>query len=159
MTRGPISEQRLSIDGDGLVVLELKCAFSDGTTHELFEPEDFIAPLAALVLRPRSHLVRYRGLFAPNAQRASTHRARVTAAKAEPTRVSALTILLSVPLSAAIGRLWPRPCQKSERGEIALRKCPQTHYIAVHRSLSPRLSIELLVKRFLERLLKPPVKR
>jgi hypothetical protein len=30
--------ERLSVDGDGLVVLELKRAFSDGTTHVLFEP-------------------------------------------------------------------------------------------------------------------------
>ena len=66
MARGPISEQRLSIDGDGLVVLELKRAFTDGTTHELFEPQDFIARLAAPVPRPRAHLMRYHGLFAPN---------------------------------------------------------------------------------------------
>jgi hypothetical protein len=34
----------------------------------LFEPLDFIARLAALVPRPRTHLVRYHGLFAPNAK-------------------------------------------------------------------------------------------
>jgi hypothetical protein len=33
MARGPIAQERLSVDGDGLVVLELKRAFSDGTTH------------------------------------------------------------------------------------------------------------------------------
>jgi hypothetical protein len=49
--RGPIAQQRLSLDGDGLVVLELKRAFSDGTTHVLFESQDFIARLAALVPR------------------------------------------------------------------------------------------------------------
>jgi len=43
MARPPIAEERLSVDGDGLVVLELKRAFSDGTTHVLFEPHDFIA--------------------------------------------------------------------------------------------------------------------
>jgi hypothetical protein len=51
-----------------LVVLELKRAFSDGTTHVLFEPHDFIARLAALVPRPKAHLVRYHGVFAPNAR-------------------------------------------------------------------------------------------
>ena len=35
MARGPIAQERLSVDGDGLVVLELKRAFSDGTTHVL----------------------------------------------------------------------------------------------------------------------------
>ena len=66
MARGPIAEQRLSVDGDALVVLELKRAFTEGTTHVLFEPEDFIARLAALVARPRAHLFRYHGPFAPN---------------------------------------------------------------------------------------------
>ena len=68
MARGPIAQDRLSVDGDGLVVLELKRAFSDGTTHVLFEPQDLIARLAALVPRPKTHLVRYHGLFAPNAR-------------------------------------------------------------------------------------------
>ncbi len=68
MARPPIAEERLSVDGDGLVVYELKHSFSDGTTHVLFEPNDFIARLAALVPRPRAHLVRYHGLFAPNAR-------------------------------------------------------------------------------------------
>ena len=48
-------------------MLELKRAFTDGTNHVLFESEDFIARLAALVPRPRAHLLRYHGLFAPNA--------------------------------------------------------------------------------------------
>jgi hypothetical protein len=39
-----------------------------GTTHVLFEPQDFIARLAALVPRPKAHLVRYHGVFAPNAR-------------------------------------------------------------------------------------------
>jgi len=66
------------------VVYELKHPFRDGTTHVLFEPLDFsrsrhpasrdisasvhvIARLAALMPRPRSHLIRFHGLFAPNA--------------------------------------------------------------------------------------------
>jgi hypothetical protein len=65
MARPPVAEDRLSVDGDGLVVYELKRAFRDGTTHVPFEPNDFIARLAALVPRPRAHLIRYHGLFAP----------------------------------------------------------------------------------------------
>ena len=99
VSRGPIALERLSIDGDGLVVYAFKHPFRDGTTHVcctwmyecrgrqagivpdnplhshhpwrsdagsgLFEPLDFIARLAALVPRPRAHLVRYHGLFAP----------------------------------------------------------------------------------------------
>ena len=36
--------------------------------HGMFEPLDFMARLAALVPRPRSHLIRFHGLFAPNAR-------------------------------------------------------------------------------------------
>ncbi len=36
--RPAIAEQRLSIDGDGVIVYELKRPFSDDTTHVLFEP-------------------------------------------------------------------------------------------------------------------------
>ena len=56
------------MDGDGLVVHRLERPFRDGTTQFLFEPLDFLARLAALVPRPRSHLVRYHGLLAPNAR-------------------------------------------------------------------------------------------
>ncbi|MDH3671344.1 MAG: transposase [Gammaproteobacteria bacterium] len=68
VARPAIALERLSRDGDGLVVYGLKHPFSDGTTHVLFEPLDFIARLAALVPRPRSHLIRFHGLFAPNAR-------------------------------------------------------------------------------------------
>ena len=59
VSRGPLALERLSIDGDGLVVHALKHPFRDGTTQILFEPLDFIARLAALLPRPRAHLVRY----------------------------------------------------------------------------------------------------
>ena len=61
-------------------VAELKRAFSDGTTHVLFEPHDFIARLAALVPRPKAHLVRYHGVFAPNAHQRADIVARLKVA-------------------------------------------------------------------------------
>ena len=88
MARGPLSNERLSIDGDGLVVHELKRPFRDGTTHCLFEPLDFLARLAALIPRPRSHLVRYHGVFAPNARHRALlvekPRVRIPSATEEP---------------------------------------------------------------------------
>ena len=42
----------------------LKTPYRDGTTHVIFEPEDFIARLAALVPKPRAHLTRYHGVKA-----------------------------------------------------------------------------------------------
>ena len=75
----------------GSVVYRLKHPFGDGTTHVVLDPIEFmrhirvphpfgaasgcanrqscrfgIARLAALVPRPRAHLTRYHGVFAPN---------------------------------------------------------------------------------------------
>ena len=47
---------------------ELKNPFRNGTTHMLFSPLDFLSKLSALVPRPRHHLVRNHGIFAPNAR-------------------------------------------------------------------------------------------
>ena len=55
------------------VVYRLKHSFRDGTTHVVLDPIEFIARLAALVPRPRAHLTRYHGVFAPNFK----HRLRI----------------------------------------------------------------------------------
>jgi len=73
VSRPPVATERLSLTEGGLVRLALKTPYRDGTTHVIFEPEDFIARLAALVPKPRAHLTRYHGVFAP----ASPDRARV----------------------------------------------------------------------------------
>jgi hypothetical protein len=44
----------------------LKTPYPDGTTQVVFTPLDFIARLAALVPKPRVHLTRYHGVFAPH---------------------------------------------------------------------------------------------
>jgi hypothetical protein len=60
-----VATQRLSLTEGGHVRLTLKTPYRDGTTHVLLEPEDFIARLVALVAKPRAHLIRYHGVFAP----------------------------------------------------------------------------------------------
>ena len=52
--------------------LKVRC-YTDGTTHVIFEPLDFMARLIALVPRPRVNLTRFHGVFAPN----SKHRALI----------------------------------------------------------------------------------
>ena len=49
----------------GQLRYSLQTPFRDGTTHVIFEPQDFIARLASLVPRPGAHLTRYHGIFAP----------------------------------------------------------------------------------------------
>jgi len=94
---------------DGLVVLELERGLTDGTTHELFEPKDFIARLAALVPELRVNLAYSNSVLARNS-------ALVKPAKAGPTRVSTLTILVSVGLFVAIDRSWPNSVVASTGG-------------------------------------------
>ena len=77
ISRPAISEKRLSLTPNGNVRYQLKTPYRDGTTHVIIEPLDFIARLAALVPKPRVHLTRFHGVFAPN----SKYRARVTPAR------------------------------------------------------------------------------
>ncbi len=51
----------------GQVVLKLKTPWRDGTTHIVMSPLEFMQRLAALVPRPRLHLIRFHGVLAPNA--------------------------------------------------------------------------------------------
>ena len=53
--------------GAGDVVLQLKSAWRDGTTHIKISPLEFMQRLAALVPRPRLHLIRFHGVLAPHA--------------------------------------------------------------------------------------------
>jgi len=50
------------------VVLQLKSAYQDGTTHIVLSPLQFMQRLAALVPRPRLHLIRFHGVLAPHAK-------------------------------------------------------------------------------------------
>ena len=67
ITRPAIANERLKCDGAGNVVLQLKSAWRDGTTHIKMSPLEFMQRLAALVPRPRLHLIRFHGVLAPNA--------------------------------------------------------------------------------------------
>jgi len=77
ITRPAVSEKRLSLTPSGNIRYQLKTPYSDGTTHVIFEPLDFIAKLAALIPKPRVNLTRFHGVFAPN----SKYRTEVTPAR------------------------------------------------------------------------------
>jgi hypothetical protein len=68
ITRPAIANERLKCNGAGQVVLQLKSAYKDGTTHVVMSPLEFTQRLAALVPRPRLHLIRFHGVLAPNAK-------------------------------------------------------------------------------------------
>ncbi len=49
-------------------MLKLKTPWRDGTTRLVMSPLEFMQRLAALVPRPRLHLIRFHGVLAPNAK-------------------------------------------------------------------------------------------
>jgi len=68
ITRPAVSEDRLSLQPSGDIVLKLKTKYSDGTSHLLFSGLEFVEKLAALVPPPRIHLTRFFGCLAPHAK-------------------------------------------------------------------------------------------
>ena len=68
IARPSISNERLKLSDCGEVVCELKTPYRDGTTHIVMSPLEWLQRLAALVPRPRMHLIRYHGVLAPNAK-------------------------------------------------------------------------------------------
>ena len=53
-----LASERVQTNAAGQVVLKLKTPWRDGTTHLAVSPLEFMQRLAALVPRPRLHLIR-----------------------------------------------------------------------------------------------------
>ena len=68
ITRPALANERVQTNATGQVVLKLKTPWRDGTTHLVMSPLEFMQRLAALVPRPRLHLIRFHGVLAPNAK-------------------------------------------------------------------------------------------
>ena len=68
ITRPTLANERVQCNAAGQVVLRLKTPWRDGTTHLVMSPLEFMQRLAALVPRPRLHLIRFHGVLAANAK-------------------------------------------------------------------------------------------
>jgi len=68
ITRPALANERVQMTIAGQVMLKLKTAWRDGTTHIVMSPLEFMQRLAALVPRLRLHLIRFHGVLAPNAK-------------------------------------------------------------------------------------------
>lgn len=66
--RPPLSQRRLSQRPDGKVRLQLRKPLATGQTDILFEPVAFLRRLAASIPKPKQNMVRFHGVFAPNAR-------------------------------------------------------------------------------------------
>ena len=68
ITLPALSDERVQLNAAGQVEHKLKTPWRDGTTHLVMSPLEFMQRLAALVPRPRLHLIRFHGVLAPNAK-------------------------------------------------------------------------------------------
>ena len=66
ISRPSLSEARLSLNNKGQGVYKLKTPYRNGTTPIVLDPLDFLSRLASLIPRPKIHLIRFHGVFAPN---------------------------------------------------------------------------------------------
>jgi Putative transposase len=96
---------------DGQVVMQLRHRWTDGTTHLVFDPVEFLGRLAVLIPRPRINLILYHGVLAPRAawrRQVVRHAAAVTtgetAATDVPPRSAGAPDEASPPRAG--GRLW-----------------------------------------------------
>ena len=65
-------------------MLKLKTAWRDGTTHLVMSPLELMQRLAALMRRPRLHLIRFHGVLAPSSTTSARLRALVVPQGPEP---------------------------------------------------------------------------
>ncbi len=109
------ANERVKRDGSGDVVLQLKSAWRDGTTNVKMTPLEFMQRLAALVPRPRLHLIRFHGVLAPNARL----RAAIEPGPAQNTSVPADEHAHDAPARMGWARLLKRVF------DLDLEHCPQ----------------------------------
>jgi hypothetical protein len=66
MTRPAVCVERLTMRAAGKIEYKRKNQCSNGATHVLFSPLDFLGRLAALIPRQRYNVMRYHGDITPN---------------------------------------------------------------------------------------------
>ncbi len=66
IARPAVALERLHLNQRGQVIYSLKKPYSDGTTHIVMTQLELLERLAAIVPRPRVHLTRFAGVFAPH---------------------------------------------------------------------------------------------
>jgi len=102
------------------VVLKLKTAWRDGTSHHVMEPMEFMQRLAALVPRPRLHLIRFHGVLAPNAK---LRRAVVPVPPPPETKPAHAGDCAHLPVGSAKGRMrWTQLLKRVF--DIDIERCP-----------------------------------
>jgi len=65
VARPSLATERLKRLDDGRVLYRMRHRWRDGTSHLVFEPQELLARLAALIPPPRAHQTRFHGILAP----------------------------------------------------------------------------------------------
>jgi hypothetical protein len=98
--RPPMAQDRLERLADGKVRYEMKKPWRDGTRFVIFEPDDLVARVWAMVPPPWLHMIRFYGVLASNATRrlqvVSSARLSAGAAAPKPPAASAFVEQLSL---------------------------------------------------------------
>jgi hypothetical protein len=68
LARPPIAQDRLALREDGAVQYTMKKAWKDGTRAIVLQPFDLIARLCSMIPPPRFNMIRFHGVFSPNAK-------------------------------------------------------------------------------------------
>ena len=109
ITRPALSDERVQLNAALQVVLKLKTPRRDGTTHLVMSPLEFMQRLAALVPRPRLHLIRFHGVLAPNAKLRALVMPQGPAEQEQATEAAAATECELEPVQVRPHRLsWAR---------------------------------------------------
>jgi hypothetical protein len=124
ITRQALSDKRVQLNAAGQVELKLKTLRRDGTTHRVMSLLEFMQRLAALVPRPRLHLIRFDGVLAPNAKLRVMVVPQGPLAQAQAAAEGAATAECEVePVQAGPHRIgWARLLKRVF--EIDLQHCP-----------------------------------
>jgi len=76
LTSGCRTHERLQETSGGRLVYRMKTPWRSGQTHVVMERIELIEKLAALVPRPRYHIVHYYGVFCPRREMEKGDRSR-----------------------------------------------------------------------------------
>ena len=122
ITRPALPDERVQVNAAGQVELKLKTPWGDGTIHLVMSPLEFMQRLAAVVPRPRLHLIRFHGVLAPNAKLRSLVAPQGPPAQAQPAAEGEMESEVE-PVQAAPHRIsWARLLERVF--DIDMERCP-----------------------------------
>ena len=124
INRPALADQRVQLNAAGQLELKLKTTWRDGSTHLVMSPLEFLQRLAALVRRPRLHLIRFHGVLAPNAKLRSLVVPQGPPAHEEPASEAAVAAKCEVKaVEAPVQRIsWLRLLKPVF--DIDMQRCP-----------------------------------